>query len=429
MKVLVIGAGGREHSLCWKIAKSPLVAKIFAAPGNGGTHLEDKTVNVPIEATDLKKLLDFALTEKIDLTVVGPEDPLAAGIVDLFEENGLRVFGPCKQAAQLEASKAFAKDIMIKAGIPTAAYGEFTDYESAKTYVEKQGAPIVVKADGLAAGKGVTVAQTTAEAIDALKEIFLDNVFGSAGSKVVIEAFLAGEEASYLAFTDGKTVLPMVTSQDHKAVYDNDKGPNTGGMGAYSPAPVVSPELFDRVTKEIAYPLIKTMAKDGIVFKGIIYAGLMIENNEPKVLEFNARFGDPETQPVLSRLESDIVPIFLACTDQTLDKIEIEWSDNPTVCVVMASGGYPKSYVKGHEIKGIAEADKVKGVKVFHAGTADKDGKTVNTGGRVLGVTAIGDTLDETIKTAYEAVAKITWTDVHYRKDIGAKALRRIKGE
>lgn len=429
MKILVIGSGGREHALCWKIAQSPLVAKIYAAPGNGGTHLEKKTENIDIQATDIKKLLDFALAEKIDLTVVGPEDPLANGIVDIFEENGLRVFGPCKAAAQLEASKAFAKDIMIKADIPTAAYGEFTDYDSAKAYVDKHGAPIVIKADGLAAGKGVTVAQSVDEAVNALKEIFMDNVFGEAGSKVVIEEFLQGEEASYLAFTDGKTVLPMVTSQDHKAVYDGDKGPNTGGMGAYSPAPVVSPELFDRVTKEIAYPLIKTMAKDGIVFKGIIYAGLMIHNGEPKVLEFNARFGDPETQPVLSRLASDIVPVFLACTDQTLDKVEIKWSDNPTVCVVMASGGYPKSYKKGYEITGIADADKIDGVKVFHAGTADKDGKTVNTGGRVLGVTAIGNTLEETIKKAYEAVAKISWQDVHYRKDIGAKALRRIKGE
>lgn len=429
MKILVIGSGGREHALCWKIAQSPLVAKIYAAPGNGGTHLEKKTENIDIQATDIKKLLDFALAEKIDLTVVGPEDPLANGIVDIFEENGLRVFGPCKAAAQLEASKAFAKDIMIKAGIPTAAYGEFTDYDSAKAYVDKHGAPIVIKADGLAAGKGVTVAQSVDEAVNALKEIFMDNVFGEAGSKVVIEEFLLGEEASYLAFTDGKTVLPMVTSQDHKAVYDGDKGPNTGGMGAYSPAPVVSPELFDRVTKKIAYPLIKTMAKDGIVFKGIIYAGLMIHNGEPKVLEFNARFGDPETQPVLSRLASDIVPVFLACTDQTLDKVEIKWSNNPTVCVVMASGGYPKSYKKGYEITGIADADKIDGVKVFHAGTADKDGKTVNTGGRVLGVTAIGNTLEETIKKAYEAVAKISWQDVHFRKDIGAKALRRIKGE
>ena len=349
------------------------------------------------------------------------------GIVDAFEKEGLRVFGPCGAAAQLEASKAFAKDLMVEAGIPTAAYGEFTDLESARAYVEKQGAPIVVKADGLAAGKGVTVARTVDEAMNALDEIFVDNVFGAAGSKVVIEEFLDGEEASYLAFTDGVTVLPMVSSQDHKAVYDNDEGPNTGGMGAYSPAPVMTDELFKYATDKIAYPLIKTMQKRGITFKGIIYAGLMITKNGVKVLEFNARFGDPETQPVLSRLKSDIVPVFLACTDQTLSKVEIEWNENPTVCVVMASGGYPKDYQKGYVIEGIADADKLDGVKVFHAGTATVDGKTVNTGGRVLGVTACAEGLEKTILLAYEAVHKISWTDVHYRKDIGAKALKRLK--
>jgi len=427
MKILVVGGGGREHALCWKIAQSPLVAKIYAAPGNGGTDLEDKTVNVDIKATDIDRLLEFAKREKIDLTVVGPEDPLAMGVVDAFTAEGLRAFGPNADAAQLEASKAFAKEVMIDAGIPTAAYGEFTDLESAKDYVNKQGAPIVVKADGLAAGKGVTVARTVEEAIGALEEIFVDNAFGEAGSKVVVEEFLDGEEASYLAFTDGITVLPMVSSQDHKPVYDDDKGPNTGGMGAYSPAPVVTDELFDFATEKIAYPLIKAMADKGITFKGIIYAGLMVTKNGTKVLEFNARFGDPETQPVLSRLKSDIVPVFFACVDQTLDKVEIEWNENPTVCVVMASGGYPKSYKKGYEIKGIAEADKLEGVKVFHAGTETVDGKTVNTGGRVLGVTACGEGLADTIKLAYEAVKKIEWKDVHYRNDIGAKALKRLK--
>lgn len=427
MKVLVVGGGGREHALCWKIAQSPLVAKIYAAPGNGGTDLEDKTVNLDIKATDIEKLVAFAKTEKIDLTVVGPEDPLALGIVDAFEKEGLKAFGPNGDAAQLEASKAFAKDIMIAAGIPTAAYGEFTDLASAKAYVEEQGAPIVVKADGLAAGKGVTVARTKEEAMAALEEIFVDNAFGEAGSKVVIEEFLDGEEASYLAFTDGKTVLPMVSSQDHKPAYDNDEGPNTGGMGAYSPAPVVTDEIFNYATEKIAYPLINTMADKGITFKGIIYAGLMITKDGPKVLEFNARFGDPETQPVLSRLKSDIVPVFLACVDQTLDTVEIEWDENPTVCVVMASGGYPKSYKKGYAIEGIADADTLDGVKVFHAGTETVDGKTVNTGGRVLGVTACGDGLEDTIKLAYEAVKKINWTDVHYRNDIGAKALKRMK--
>ncbi|ADD68537.1 phosphoribosylamine/glycine ligase [Denitrovibrio acetiphilus DSM 12809] len=427
MKILVIGGGGREHALCWKIAQSPLVAKIYAAPGNGGTDLEDKTINIDIKATDIEKLVEFAKTEKIDLTVVGPEDPLAMGIVNAFEKEGLRAFGPNADAAQLEASKAFAKEIMIDAGIPTAAYGEFTDLAAAKAYVEKHGAPIVVKADGLAAGKGVTVAKTSEEAIAALEEIFVDNAFGEAGSKVVIEEFLDGEEASYLAFTDGITVLPMVSSQDHKPAYDNDTGPNTGGMGAYSPAPVVTDELFNFATENIAYPLIRTMSDKGITFKGIIYAGLMVTKNGVKVLEFNARFGDPETQPVLSRLKSDIVPVFLACTDQTLDKVEIEWDENPTVCVVMASGGYPKSYEKGYEITGIADADKLEGVKVFHAGTETKNGKTVNTGGRVLGVTACGKGLEQTIGLAYDAVEKINWKDVHYRKDIGAKALKRMK--
>lgn len=427
MKVLVVGGGGREHALCWKIAQSPLVEKIYAAPGNGGTDLEEKTENIDIKATDIEKLVAFAKNEKIDLTVVGPEDPLSMGIVDAFEKEGLKAFGPNADAAQLEASKAFAKEIMVDAGIPTAAYGEFTDIAHAKEYVEKHGAPIVVKADGLAAGKGVTVARTVDEAMEALNEIFLNNAFGDAGSKVVIEEFLDGEEASYLAFTDGVTVLPMVSSQDHKPAYDNDEGPNTGGMGAYSPAPVMTDKLFQFATDKIAYPLIKTMAAKGITFKGIIYAGLMITENGPKVLEFNARFGDPETQPVLSRLKSDIVPVFLSCIDQTLSKAETEWSENPTVCVVMASGGYPKDYRKGYAIDGIAEADKLDGVKVFHAGTATKDGKTVNTGGRVLGVTARGENLTETIKLAYEAVEKIHWTDVHYRKDIGAKALKRLK--
>jgi len=427
MKILVVGGGGREHALCWKIAQSPLVAKIYAAPGNGGTDLEDKTENIDIKATDIEKLVAFAKSEKIDLTVVGPEDPLALGIVNAFEKENLKIFGPNADAAQLEASKAFAKEIMIDAGIPTAAYGEFTDLESAKAYVKEQGAPIVVKADGLAAGKGVTVAKTEAEAIAALDEIFVDNAFGEAGSKVVIEEFLDGEEASYLAFTDGTTVLPMVSSQDHKPAYNNDEGPNTGGMGAYSPAPVVTDELFQFATEKIAYPLIKTMADKGIKFKGIIYAGLMVTKSGTKVLEFNARFGDPETQPVLSRLKSDIVPVFAACADETLDKVEIEWNENPTVCVVMASGGYPKSYEKGYPISGIADADKLDGVKVFHAGTETRDGETVNTGGRVLGVTACAETLEETIKLAYDAVDKIKWQDVHFRTDIGAKALNRPK--
>lgn len=427
MKILVVGGGGREHAISWKLAQNENVEKIFAAPGNGGTAVEPKCENLNIKATDIDALVKFAKSEDIALTVVGPEDPLALGIVDAFEKAGLRAFGPNGAAAQLEASKAFAKDVMIKAGIPTAFYKEFTSFEPAKAFVEEHGAPIVVKADGLAAGKGVTVAFTEQEAIDALKEIFLDNIFGEAGNRVVIEEFLDGEEASYLAFTDGKTVSPMVSSQDHKAIYDGDKGPNTGGMGAYSPAPVVTDEIFNYATENIAYPLINEMAKRGITYKGIIYAGLMVTKDGVKVLEFNCRFGDPETQPVLSRLNSDLAEIFEACIDGTLDKVKTDWSSDPTVCVVIASGGYPKDYEKGFEITGISEADKIDGIKVFHAGTDLKDGKIINTGGRVLGVTARGTELETTIKKAYEAVSKISFKDMYNRTDIGAKALRRLK--
>ncbi len=427
MKILVVGSGGREHALAWKLAQNPKVEGIFVAPGNGGTALENKVTNIRIKATELKDLADFAKHNDVALTVVGPEDPLAAGIVDYFQEKGLRVFGPCKAAAQIEASKAFAKEMMVAAGIPTAFYKEFTDFESANAYVHEKGAPIVIKADGLAAGKGVTVALTVKEAENALKEIFIDNIFGEAGSRVVVEEFLNGEEASYLAFSDGETVLPMVSSQDHKAVYDGDKGPNTGGMGAYSPAPVVTDDIFDFATLKIAYPLINEFKKRGIKYVGIIYAGLMITADGVKVLEFNARFGDPETQPVLTRLNSDLLEIFEACIDGRLKDIKAEWSKEPAVCVVMASGGYPKEFEKGYEINGIADADKVEGVKVFHAGTATVDTTTVNTGGRVLGVTARGRNLEETIEKAYEAVNKIYWTNAHFRKDIGAKALRRLK--
>ncbi len=427
MKILVVGGGGREHALAWKLAQNPKVEEIFVAPGNGGTALENKVTNIRIKVTDLKELADFAQANGVALTVVGPEDPLAAGIVDYFQERGLRVFGPCRAAAQIEASKAFAKEMMVAAGIPTAFYREFTDFEAANAYVHEKGAPIVIKADGLAAGKGVTVAFTVKEAEAALKEIFIDNIFGEAGSRVVVEEFLNGEEASYLAFSDGETVLPMVSSQDHKAVYDGDKGPNTGGMGAYSPAPVVTDEIFDFATQKIAYPLINELKKRGIKYVGIIYAGLMITADGVKVLEFNARFGDPETQPVLTRLNSDLLEIFEACIDGRLNEINADWSTEPAVCVVMASGGYPKDYEKGYEINGITEADKIPGVKVFHAGTATVDKTTVNTGGRVLGVTARGKDLEETIERAYEAVKKIYWTNAHFRKDIGAKALRRLK--
>jgi phosphoribosylamine--glycine ligase len=360
------------------------------------------------------------------MTVVGPEDPLALGIVDRFENEGLKIFGPRKDAAKIEASKAFCKEIMVAAGIPTAFYSEFTDFEEAKKYVLEKGAPIVVKADGLAAGKGVTVASTIDESIKALEEIFIDKVFGDAGNRVVIEEFLKGEEASFLAFTDGKTVIPMVSSQDHKPVFDDDKGPNTGGMGAYSPAPIMTEKLYNFALNKIAYPLVKELKKRNITYKGIIYAGLMIDGDNVKVLEFNCRFGDPETQPILMRLESDLLEIFDACINQTLDKVNIKWYNEPTVCVVIASGGYPKSYKKGYEITGITEAEKLGNVKVFHAGTKFEGDKLVTNGGRVLAVTARGEELKSTIKLAYSSVEKIYFKDMHFRKDIAQKALRRL---
>jgi phosphoribosylamine--glycine ligase len=426
MNVLVIGSGGREHAFAWKIAQSNLVDKVYVAPGNGGTANEVKCENLNIAVNDFDALIDFVKNNKIDLTVVGPEDPLAAGIVDAFEKEGLKIFGPNKDAAQLEASKAFAKEIMIAAGIPTAFYKKFDNFEDSEKYIYEKGAPIVVKADGLAAGKGVTVAMTKDEAINALKEIFIDDIFGKAGSTVVIEEFLKGEEASYLAFSDGETVLPLASSQDHKPAYDGDKGPNTGGMGAYSPAPVVTDEIFNFATEKIAYPLIKEMKKRGIVFKGIIYAGLMITDDGVKVLEFNARMGDPETQPVLMRMKSDIIPVIEAAIDGKLNEIKLEWYDEATVCVVMASGGYPKSYEKGYEITGIEDAEKSENIKVFHAGTKIENGKLINSGGRVLGITARHKDLKVAIQDAYKAVEKINWKDVFYRKDIGKKALDRI---
>jgi len=425
MNILLIGSGGREHAIAWKLSQNKNIKTIFCAPGNGGTAKEDKCQNIDIKATDFDNLVKFAKENDIYMTVVGPEDPLALGIVDRFESEGLKIFGPQKDAARIEASKAFCKEIMVSANIPTAFYSEFSDFESAKKYVLEKGAPIVVKADGLAAGKGVTVASTVDEAINALKEIFVDNIFGEAGKKVVIEEFLKGEEASFLAFTDGLTVIPMVSSQDHKPVYDNDKGPNTGGMGAYSPAPVMTEKLYNYALNKIAYPLVAELKNRGIVYKGIIYAGLMIDGEDVKVLEFNCRFGDPETQPILMRLESDLLEIFDACINQNLKNVEINWSSQPTVCVVAASGGYPKDYVKGYEITGLDYVEQLDNIKVFHAGTKLENGKIVTNGGRVLAVTARGETLEETIKLAYFAVEKIHFKDMHYRKDIAQKALRR----
>lgn len=426
MKVLVIGSGGREHALVWKIRQSPVVKKIFCAPGNGG--IAGMAECVPIEAGDIDKLLAFARTEKIDLTVVGPEDPLSRGIVDRFEAAGLRIFGASRKAAELEASKSFAKDLMVRYGIPTARGESFTSYKKAEAFVKKIGAPVVVKADGLAAGKGVIVCATEKEALEALKTVMVDRAFGDAGSRAVVEECLTGEEASFLAFTDGKTVLPLPSSQDHKPVYDNDKGPNTGGMGAYSPAPVIDRYLHKRIMQEIMIPTVQAMAAEGRPYKGVLYAGLMIDRDRIRVLEFNARFGDPEAQPLLMRMKNDIVPVMEAVIDGRLDRCRLDIDERATVCVVMASGGYPGGYKKGLPISGLESVGRMKDVVVFHAGTAaDEKGGILASGGRVLGVTAIGDTVKEAISRAYKAAAKISWKDVQFRKDIGMKALRRFE--
>ena len=424
MRVLVVGSGGREHALVWKINQSARVEKIFCAPGNAGIgHLAEC---VDISAVDIEGLVRFAKKERIDLTVVGPESSLVAGIVDSFEENGLRIFGPRKNSAILEGSKVFTKEFLQKYEIPSASFKVFTEKKKAKKYIDKCGAPIVVKADGLAAGKGVIVAQTMAEAKDAIDLIMTEKAFGEAGEKIVIEECLRGEEASFIAFTDGKTILPLPSSQDHKAIFDNDKGPNTGGMGAYSPAPVVTDEITAYVMEKVMLPTVRGLAAEGRPYKGMLYAGLMIDGDKINVLEFNCRFGDPEAQPLLMRLETDIIDIFEAAIDGCLDTITMKIDPSPTVCVVMASGGYPGTYEKGKVIKGLADASKVDGVMVFHAGTASKNNRTVTAGGRVLGITAIGKTLEEAIAQAYLAVDKIRWTGCYCRRDIGAKALNRF---
>ena len=425
MKVLVVGGGGREHALVWKIAQSKGVKKIFCAPGNAGIAKLAKCV--PIGGDDIDTLLDFAREEEIDLTIVGPEDPLSKGIVDRFEQAGLRIFGASQKAARIESSKSFAKAVMEKYGIPTAKGRTFTRLAPAQAYVKKMGAPLVVKADGLAAGKGVIVCRTEKMAMDALNQIMVDRDFGSAGDKVVVEECLVGEEASFLAFTDGKTVLPLPSSQDHKPVFDDDKGLNTGGMGAYSPAPVVDQYLHQRIMNEIMIPMVNGMAAEGCPYKGVLYAGLMIDGDRIKVLEFNGRFGDPEAQPLLVRLKDDIIPIIEAVIDERLDTCRLTIDARASVCVVMASGGYPGTYKKGLEIKGIDAANRMRDVVVFHAGTSAKGKKILSQGGRVLGVTALGPTVDAAIKKAYQAVAKITWKGVHYRSDIGRKALVRMQ--
>jgi phosphoribosylamine---glycine ligase len=421
MKVLVIGGGGREHALVWKIAKSPRVSKVYCAPGNAG--ISEQATLVPIKANDLKGLLEFALKEKIDLTVVGPEDPLTQGIVDLFESKGLFIFGANKKAAEIEGSKAYAKQVMKKYHIPTAFYEIFDNPKEAVKYIRKQGAPIVVKADGLAAGKGVIICKTVEEAIQSVEKIMGEKIFGEAGDRVVIEEYLVGEEASYIAFTDGKAILPMASSQDHKSVFDGDQGPNTGGMGAYSPAPVVTEEVHERIIEKILRPIIYGMEEEGRTYQGVLYAGLMIHEGHPKVLEFNARFGDPETQPVLMRMKGDVVPILEACMKGTLSQHRIEWDHRPSVCVVMASKGYPGNYEKGKVISGLEEVSKMEGAFVFHAGTTLKGDQMITNGGRVLGVTGLGEDIPRAIERTYQAVKKISWDGVHYRTDIGQKAL------
>ncbi len=423
MKVLVIGSGGREHALVWKISQSARVKKIYCAPGNAG--IQGLAECVEIAPTQVQALLAFALEQKIDLTVVGPESSLVEGVVDAFEKKKLRIFGPTQRAAILEGSKSFTKEFMIKYGIPTASFKAFDDRKKARKYLDTCQVPVVVKADGLAAGKGVVIAATVKEAKEAVDLIMADKAFGAAGDTIVIEEYLRGEEASFLAFTDGKTILPLPTSQDHKAIFDNDKGPNTGGMGAYSPAPVVTPEMTDYVMNNIMMPTVKGMETEGRPYKGILYAGLMIDGNAIKVLEFNCRFGDPEAQPLLMRINSDIIDIFEACIDGKLDQIEMKIDPQPTVCVVMASAGYPGAYATGKAIKGLKAASEEQDVEVFHAGTTRKNGKIVTTGGRVLGVTAIGKNLSEAIEKAYRAAGRIDFSGCYYRSDIGAKALKR----
>ncbi|RII30129.1 MAG: phosphoribosylamine--glycine ligase [Geobacter sp.] len=423
MKILVVGGGGREHALVWKIAQSPLVKKIYCAPGNPG--IAELAENIPIKVDELDKLLEFAYSEKIDLTVVGPEQPLSLGIVDLFEDHGLKVFGPRKNAAIIEASKAFSKDLMQKYQVPTAAYGVFDAVEPAVAFIKQTGAPIVVKADGLAAGKGVIIAQTCEEAIAAVKDMLSGNAFGSAGSRVVIEEFLTGEEASFLAITDGKEIIPLASAQDHKAIFDGDQGPNTGGMGAYSPAPVVTPAVHEQAMQSILKPTIDGMAAEGRPYRGVLYAGLMINGGQVKTLEFNARFGDPECQPLLMRMKSDLVPVLMAVANGDLSGMTIDWHDKAAVCVVMAAKGYPGEYSKGNEIIGLEEAAKLDDLYVFHAGTNLKDGRCVTNGGRVLGVTALGESVQKAIELAYRGVDRISWPGVQYRRDIGKKALTR----
>ena len=425
MKILIVGSGGREHALAWKAKQSKKVEKVFVAPGNAGTALESLIENVAIAVDDIASLLDFAQKEAIDLTIIGPEIPLVLGIVDRFTEAGLRCFGPSAKAAQLEGSKTFSKDFMIRHHIPTAKYQTFTDKFAAIDYIRSQGAPIVVKADGLAAGKGVIIAQTEQEAINAVEDMLSGNAFGDAGSRVVIEEFLHGEEASFIVIADGRHALPMATSQDHKARDNGDKGPNTGGMGAYSPAPVVTPDIHRRVMDEVIMPTLAGMAKDGLPYTGFLYAGLMISTDgSVKVLEYNCRFGDPETQPIMMRLKSDLVSLCEAALAGDLDKTDSAWDDRPALGVVLAAGGYPDAYQSGAVISGLTTEETANG-KVFHAGTKQIGSDTVTTGGRVLCACALGSTIEEAQTEAYKIAHGIHWDNMYYRTDIGFKAIQR----
>ena len=412
MKILLIGGGGREHALAWKLAQSPKVESILAAPGNPGIAELPKCECVALNLDDLEKVADFAEDNGIDLTVVGPEATLVAGIADVFKRRGLPVFGPSKAAAQLEGSKAFSKELMAKYDIPTAFFKVCEDIETAKAYVEEKGAPIVVKADGLAAGKGVVVAMTKEEALTAIDDMMGDQIFGNAGARVVLEEFMEGEEASLLAFTDGKTVVPMIAAQDHKRIFDNDEGPNTGGMGTYAPAPVMTDVLRLKATERVLKPVVAAMAEEGTPYQGCLYAGLMINGDSVKVVEFNCRFGDPETQVILPLLDGDLADIMLACATGTLDEVEVAWHDKAAVCVVMASGGYPGKYENGKEITGLAEANADEATVVFHAGTKAVDGKIVTAGGRVLGVTSVDKNIRDARDRAYAAVEKVKFDQV-----------------
>ncbi|MFP6665392.1 MAG: phosphoribosylamine--glycine ligase [Deltaproteobacteria bacterium] len=426
MKILIIGGGGREHALAWKLAQSPRVTEIICAPGNGGTASGNSKIRNTVDCgSNTEALLSFAADQGIDLTVVGPEAPLTEGIVDAFEAKGLRIFGPCRDGARLEESKSFTKEILAEAGVPTAAYGSFQDTAAAHAYIDAQGAPIVVKADGLAAGKGVTVCSGLAEAHAAVDEAMVENAFGAAGATVVIEELLLGEEASFIALVDGEHVLPLASSQDHKRIGEGDTGPNTGGMGAYSPAPIVTDALFERATKEVCEPVVRALRARGITFKGVLYAGLMIHQGRLQVLEFNVRFGDPECQTLMMRLKTDLLDLIDATIDGTLDRVQIDWDSRPAACVVMAAEGYPASPKKGDTIAGLHNAAGVADAFVFHAGTKrDEAGATTTSGGRVLGVTALGASIQAAVERAYEACEKITWPGARYRRDIGHRALQ-----